>query len=130
MSGTSCIGRIAGREGDWYAELDFEAAEAAIIERGPGGTKVGPIATVPLGAILDADEDNGPDLDPDDARNADLCKIVFAPEAWATLASIKSDIERRFNTNGEGVSMPPWAEAIVDQIDRTLECLTVPGRGE
>lgn len=32
MSGTMCIGRIGGRKGDWYAQLNMDDYEATVNE--------------------------------------------------------------------------------------------------
>jgi hypothetical protein len=122
-----CIGRIIGRPGDWYAELDFEAGEATIKERGAYAD----VATMPIGEYEPESNHYDAALNPDCPQAQRLMKAVFAPEAWATLASIKADIEARYpGTQEQPGDMPPWAASIVDQIERTLECLTVPGRVE
>lgn len=113
--------------GDWFAELDFEGGEAVIVERGTTGARIGPIATVPLGAIVPEDDDHSPTLDPEDDANKRLCAIVFAPEAWALLKDIQSTLLRVFPAMQDS---PGWVEAVVAQIDDTLDCLNVPGRGE
>lgn len=124
---TQCIGRIAGRDGDWYAELDFENGEATVKERGAFAE----VATMPLGEWVPETEELSAALDPDCPQAQRLCKVVFAPEAWALLASIKADIEARYtNTTEQPGEVPPWAESILDQIDRALDCLKVPGRDE
>lgn len=127
---THCIGRIGGTPGDWFAELDFDGGEAVIVERGTTGERVA-IATVPLGAIVPETDDYSPSLQTEDATNKRLCAIVFAPEAWALLKDIRADIEGRYpDTQEQPGEMPTWAASIVDQIERTLDCLNVPGRGE
>ena len=133
MSGISCIGRMGGREGDWFAQLDFEAAEATIVERGAKGVIIGPIATVPLGAVVDADEDHDQELDTEDDRNKTLCAIVFAPEAWRLLQLIRKRLEARrpLEDRGEiGVYRHEIEdEQLLREVSDTLECLIVPGRG-
>lgn len=125
--GTQCIGRIMARPGDWRAELDFANGEAVIKGKGAFAD----VATMPLGEWVPETRDHNAALCPDCPQAQRLMKVVFAPEAWATLASIKADIEKRYpNTQEQPGEMPSWAESIVDQIDRTLECLTVPGRDE
>ncbi len=134
MGGISCIGRMGGRKGDWFAELDFDAAEATIIERGAKGERIGPIATVPLGAVVDADEDHDQELDTTDDRNKTLCAIVFAPEAWRLLQYIREKLEARrpLEDRGEiGVYRHEIEdEQLLREVSDTLECLIVPGRGE
>ena len=121
MSGIPCIGRMAGRNGDWYAQLDYEQGEAVIIERGAKGD-IGPVCTVPLGAFYAADDEYDEDLVPNDDRNKNLVAIVFAPEAWRSLTMVKERIEKAY----ADAEMPPWAESIVDEINDQLECLKVP----
>ena len=136
MSGISCIGRMGGRKGDWFAELDFDAAEATIIERGAKGEKIGPIATVPLGAIVDAGEDHVQELELDttDDTNKALCAIVFAPEAWRLLQHIREKLEARRPLEDRGEIAPYQHERedaqLLREVSDTLECLIVPGRGE
>lgn len=134
MSGIPCIGRMGGRVGDWYAELDFDSAEATIIERGPHGECVGPVATVPLGAILDADEEHDQALDTEDDRNKTLCAIVFAPEAWRTLRMLCEKLESRRPMDDRGEVRLYQHERedaeLLREVYKVLECLSVPGRGE
>lgn len=74
-----CIGHMGGD--GWYATLDFDMGEAVVVQRGKGGTTIGPIATVPLGTVIDpADDDHDPTLDPDDETNKDLMAIVCVPD--------------------------------------------------
>lgn len=94
MSGVSCIGRMGGRKGDWFAALDFDAAEASIMERTKEGTR-GPIATVPLGEVYSEDDDHEAELVPNDEQNRALCRIVFAPEAWRLLERIRETLAAR-----------------------------------
>lgn len=122
---TMCIGRMGGTVGDWRAELDFETERAQVLERASTGVML-EVCEAPIGMVEPETEDYSQSIAPGCEINQRLMKIVFAPEAWATLACIKADIERAY----EHAEMPPWAESIVDQIDRTLECLKVPGRGE
>lgn len=134
MSGISCIGRMGGRKGDWFAELDFEAAEATIIERGDKGERIGPVATVPLGAIIDADDDHDQELDTEDDRNKALCAIVFAPEAWRLLNRIRETLEARRPLEDRGEVRLYQHERedaeLFREVCDTIECLIVPGRGE
>lgn len=125
-----CIGRIIGKPGDWRAELDFEMERAQVLERGRTGVML-EVCEAPIGMVEPETDDYSASLAPGCEINQRLMRIVFAPEAWATLASIKKDIEARYpNTAEQPGEMPPWAESIVDQIDRTLECLIVPGRDD
>lgn len=134
MSGISCIGRMGGRKGDWFAELDFDAAEATIIERGAKGERIGPIATVPLGAVVDADENHDQEFDTEDDRYKTLCAIVFAPEAWRLLQRIREKLEARRPLEDRGeVALYQHEredEQLLREVSDTLECLIVPGRGE
>ena len=134
MSGVSCIGRMGGRKGDWYAELDFDAAEATVIERGEKGEKVGPVATVPLGAIVEGDEDHDQELDAEDERNKALCAIVFAPEAWRLLRMIHEKLTARRPLEDRGEIRMYQHERedaeLLREVCDTLECLIVPGGGE
>lgn len=123
---THCIGRMGGMPGDWRAELDFEFGEAVILECGTTGHSVGPVATVPMGEVAPETDEYSPALDPDDAQNKRLCAIVFAPEAWAALKDIQSTLLRVFPAMQDS---PGWVEEVMAQIDDTLECLNVPGRG-
>ena len=133
MSGISCIGRMGGRKGDWFAELDFDAAEATVIERGAKGERWS-VATVPLGAVVDADEDHIQELDTTDDRNKIVCTIVFAPEAWRVLQYIREKLEARRPLEDRGEINLYQHEREDDQLLRevsdVLECLIVPGRGE
>jgi hypothetical protein len=122
-----CIGRIIGRPGDWYAELHYGDGVAKIKERGG----LAWVATMPIGEYEPETDQYDAALNPDCPQAQRLMKAVFAPEAWATLASIKADIEARYpGTQEQPGDMPPWAASIVDQIERTLDCLIVPGRVE
>lgn len=130
---TQCIGRMGGRPGDWFAELDFENGEAQVIERGRVQVQV---CTVPLGEWVPETDEHFAALDPDCPQAKRLCKIVFAPEAWATLASIR---ERLSRVPGLDSAHPSEdiarayeiaRDEIVDQIERTLGYLDVPGNGE
>lgn len=94
MSGVQCIGRMGGQAGDWYAELDFASGEATVLERTKQGNR-GPVATVPLGAFYDADDDHDEALVPNDSQNKALCGIVFAPEAWRVLRMVRDEIAKR-----------------------------------
>ena len=130
MSGISCIGRMGGRKGDWFAELDFDAAEATIIERGAKGERIGQIATVPLGEIIDADDDHDEQLDPGDDRNMALCAIVFAPEAWRTLQNIHEKLAARRPLEDRGEIRLYQHERedadLLREVTDVLECLEVP----
>lgn len=132
MPGVLCIGRIGGRKGDWFAELDFEENEATIIERGDKGLRIGPVAKVPLGSVIDADEDHDETLDPYDRQNQALCAIVFSPEAWRALATIRDELESRRPLEDRGEVALYQHEKRDDELLRlvadTLECLVVPGR--
>lgn len=134
MSGVSCIGRMVRREGDWIAELDFESAEANIIERGAKGERIGPIATVPLGEVLAADDNHDQELDETDEQNGRLCAIVFAPEAWRLLKHIRDRIEARrpLEDRGEIALYQHEREdaELLREVSNTLECLVVPARGD
>ena len=125
-----CIGRMGGNYGDWFAELDFERDEAVVHERKPGGHE--PLATVPLGAYTAETADEYAKLDPDSPQNKRLCAIVFAPEAWALLRSIR---ERLLDLPKVESAHPPEdvaraleiaTDEIIADIETTLECLEVP----
>lgn len=121
MNGIFCIGRMIRRAGDWYAQLHFGSGEADVIartEHGDGET----ICTLPIGMFYDGDGEHEESLVPNDEQNKAICAIVFAPEAWRTLANIKEAIEAEH----KDTMMPRWAFRIVCQIEDQLECLLVP----
>lgn len=123
-----CIGRIMGRPGDWYAELDFENGEAVIKERGAFAD----VATMPLGEWAPETEDYNAALDPDCPQAQRLMKVVFAPEAWALLNAIRDELASRRPLEDRGEIRPYQHErqdaSLLDEINRALDCLTVPGR--
>lgn len=87
-----CFGRIMGRNGDWFAEIDYAKGEAVVMERATGAS-VGPVAKVPLGAFHPADEDWDEELVADDAQNRRLMLIVFAPELKQALECIRKECD-------------------------------------
>jgi hypothetical protein len=129
---TQCIGRIGGLTGDWFAELDFrDDKEATIIERTPTGRCC--VATVQIGETIPEDEDHDESLDPECEQNKRLCKIVFAPEAWRLLQSIRQVIGNRKPLDRGDAPLYQHEQSdagLLEEIDRVLECLNVPGRGE
>jgi len=127
--GISCIGRMGGRLGDWYAQLDFEAGEATVLERTKNGDR-GPVCTVPLGAVYDADADHDCELDPSDAQNKALLTVVFAPEAWRVLNMVRERLAARRPLEDRGEIKTYQHEYEDEQLLRevadVLECLNVP----
>lgn len=122
MSEIYCIGRIGGNEGDWYARVDFKRSEAVIMER----TKTverGPVAFVPLGKHTGGDDNTDPQLDPDDAQNKALMKIIYAPEAFAVLDEVRKKLYKLFHDED---TRPALADEAIYSIDRIIERLTVP----
>lgn len=124
MSGVSCIGRIGGRAGDWYAELDWEAHRAIVWERTHGGRAV--VAEVDLGEVVPEDDDHYSALKQECPQNQRLCAIVFAPEAWAMLRDVQA---RLIRATRQGLTADE-CQAIADEIGDVMECLDVPGREE
>jgi len=123
----SCIGRICGRPGDWFAELDFDNAEAIVKERGSGVD----VATMPLGEWSPETDAHYAALSPDCLQAQRLMRVVFANDAWSLLVSIRDDIKDRYpNTQEQPGEVPMWAESIVEQIEQTLELLKVPNDNE
>lgn len=124
---------MCGRKGDWFAELDFDGGEATVMERGAKGESIGPVATVPLGEIVDGDEDHDQTLDAEDDRNKALCAIVFAPEAWRTLQRVRDTIAARKPMEREVDELYQYEredDEMLSDIVHALECLIVPGRGD
>lgn len=111
-NGTQCIGRITGGDGEWFAELDFEEASAAIMERTKSG-RVGPVAHVPFGAFFEEDEDYAAELHPTDEQNKRLMLVVFAPEMRAKLAGILDDCNK-VNVSGDPAVV---ADRLIDLLD-------------
>jgi hypothetical protein len=116
---TTCIGRMMGKPGDWYAELNFREDEANVMERRQGGHVW--LATVPLGRFTPETPEAYAKLDPADAQNKRLCAIVFAPEAWALLKHIRERLQEMGGENTHDVR-----EELIDAITNTLDGLEVP----
>lgn len=129
---TQCIGRIGGRPGDWYAELDFrDDKEATIIERTITGRCY--VATVQIGDTIPGDDDHDEALDPECEQNQRLCKIVFAPEAWRMLQSIREVLSYRKPLDRGDAPLYQHEQSdagLLEELDRVLDCLNVPGRDE
>lgn len=123
MSGIICIGHVGGN--GWRAELDFDASEAIIVRSGKSGT-IGPIATVPLGVIIDGDDDHDPTLDPECEQNRNLMSIVFSQDAWKCLHALRDDAKRMAASAGAPDSTVMFAENVMEEIDAVLELLEVP----
>lgn len=130
---TTCIGRIAGQAGDWYAELDFLMARATVYERSGRGDNC-EVCELELGAV-----ETDPDCDAlvDDKQNRRLTLIVFAPELKRLLDGIRSDfgellaVENDIGEHDAGLRAMKLVRELYDIIDNTLnETLAVPKAGE
>ena len=121
---------MGGREGDWRAELDFDNGEAIVKEQTDYGLME--VATVPLGEWVPETDEYEAALNPDCPQAQRLMKIVFAPEAWALLTSIRDELASRCPLEDRGEIRTYQHErqdaSLLDEINRVLECLTVPGR--
>ena len=106
--GVSCIGRMGGGYGDWFATLDFDGREATVYERAEGGNI--PIARVPLGEVWPEDDEYDAEL-MDDLQNRRLMRIVFAPEIAASLVNVASDAEALREKLIEVLKAEPKADA-------------------
>lgn len=148
LHGVSCIGRMLGGEGDWFAELDFGADEANVYERTREGASL-PVATVPLGRVWEEDDDYFAEL-MDDAQNRRLMMVVFAPELARTVRHVMEEADKVYAELadvlkaglGDAIKADPTASAetlrdavwdamsvlgdIVNECVRAYEALRVP----
>lgn len=127
MSGIPCIGRMGGMAGDWYAELDYAAGEASVMERTAKGSR-GPVATMPIGVFYEADDDHDEQMVPNDEQNKAVLAVVFSPEAWRVLRLVRDKIAARHPLE-DGNPSYKYDTAdfqLLRELDGVLECLGVP----
>ena len=121
-----CIGSM----GDgWFAELDFDHNEATVLERGKGGRRIGPIATVPIGAYEPETDEYDPKLC-NDEQNRRLMNIVAVPRTMAALRYAQSILKKREDREPpDGQPYTDWREdmQVLREVEQALEwASTVP----
>ncbi|MBI1374522.1 MAG: hypothetical protein GC159_17530 [Phycisphaera sp.] len=91
----TCIGHMGrGR----YAELNFDGAEAVVVDRTPNGRVE--VASVPIGVYYAETDERCAQLMPQDPQNRALAEIVGAPDFVAALREIVRVLGARF---GDGL---------------------------
>lgn len=128
---TICIGHMGGT--GWRAELDFPAGQAHISQPISPGASVD-VATVPLGDFTPETADRNPELERGCEVNQRLCSLLYSPDAWACLRTIRDQLTARRPLEDRGEIKPYQHERedaeMLDEIGRVLELLIVPGDGE